>query len=339
MKKIGIWNNYESLNTNNYLLFNKNAGIGDDLLKPFNELYLVGKENKMDFMTLDMIRNFEEMDGFIFFDFPRLSNKYVIEALKINVPKYLVIFESNIIKSDNWGISNHKYFDKIFTWKDDIIDNKKYFKFNYAQDIPKSINKDLSIKNKLCTLIAGNKKVNHPLELYSKRLEAIKWFEENHPENFDFYGIGWDTYTHPNRYVKHLLHKSKLSTLFKPKFKSYKGKIDSKKEVLEKYKFAICYENARDIPGYITEKIFDCFFAGCVPIYWGADNITEHIPKECFIDKRAFNTYEELYDFIITMNDAKYLGYLESIQNFLNSNASYQFSSEFFVNQLIENTL
>jgi hypothetical protein len=32
------------------------------------------------------------------------------------------------------------------------------------------------------------------LELYSKRVEAIKWFEKNHPEDFDFYGIGWDRY-------------------------------------------------------------------------------------------------------------------------------------------------
>ena len=48
--------------------------------------------------------------------------------------------------------------------------------------------------------------------------------------------------------------------------------------------FAICYENARDIPGYITEKIFDCFFAGCVPIYWGgAPNVTDHIPANTFI--------------------------------------------------------
>jgi hypothetical protein len=46
---------------------------------------------------------------------------------------------------------------------------------------------------------------------------------------------------------------------------SYKGKIDSKKDTLEKYKFSICYENARDTPGYITEKIFDCFFAANSP--------------------------------------------------------------------------
>jgi hypothetical protein len=44
------------------------------------------------------------------------------------------------------------------------------------------------------------KKINHPLELYSKRVEAIKWFEKNHPEDFDFYGIGWDRYVSSNRY-------------------------------------------------------------------------------------------------------------------------------------------
>ena len=123
--------------------------------------------------------------------------------------------------------------------------------------------------------------------------------------------------------------------MLKPNFPSYRGKVDSKKETLKKYRFAICYENARDIPGYITEKIFDCFFSACVPVYWGANNIQEYIPKECFIDKRDFATYEELYVFMKNMSDKEYLNYLKNIENFLNSSKSYQFSSEFFVNQII----
>ena len=99
--------------------------------------------------------------------------------------------------------------------------------------IPKKINKDLSKKEKLCTLIAGNKQVNHPLELYSKRVEAIEWFEKYHLEDFDFYGMGWDDYTSKNRYIRFLLKKFRLSKLVKSKFQSYKGKVDSKKEVLE----------------------------------------------------------------------------------------------------------
>jgi hypothetical protein len=333
MKKIGVWNYYESLNTENYLLLNKDAGIGDNLLEPFNKLYLKGQDENIDFMTIDMIDTFEDMDGFIFFDFPNLKNDFVKKVFKIDAPKYLVIFESELIKPENWNLDNHKLFDKIFTWNDDIVDNKKYFKFNFAQSIPKYINKDLSKKEKLCTLIAGNKKNNHSLELYSKRVEAIRWFENNHSEDFDFYGIGWDKNTNSNKYVRFLFNKLKL---FQPSYENYRGMVDAKKEVLEKYKFAICYENARDIPGYITEKIFDCFFAGCVPVYWGANNIVEHIPKECFIDKREYDTYEKLYNFIYNMSDEEYLGYLNNIEIYLNSEDIDSFSSDFFANNIIE---
>ena len=270
------------------------------------------------------------------------SEIVVYNEMPTTIPKesdkgksYLLIFESELIRPDNWDICKHKSFNKIFTWKDDIVDNKKYFKFNFSQEIPKSVVKDISKKEKLCTLIAGNKKVTHPLELYTKRVEAIRWFEENHPNDFDFYGIGWDEYRIENRYINFLFKKSKLSKLVKPNFPSYKGKVDSKKEVLEKYKFAICYENARDISGYITEKIFDCFFAGCVPIYWGADNIIEHIPKECHIDKREFDSYENLYKYMKNMSDEEYMNYLDNIENFLNSDKAYQFSSECFANTLI----
>lgn len=38
--------------------------------------------------------------------------------------------------------------------------------------------------------------------------------------------------------------------------------------------------------GYITEKIFDCFFPGVIPIYWGAENVTDYIPQDTFIDRR-----------------------------------------------------
>ena len=36
------------------------------------------------------------------------------------------------------------------------------------------------------------------------------------------------------------------------------------------------------VKGYITEKIFDSFFAGVVPIYWGAENITDYVPKSLY---------------------------------------------------------
>lgn len=333
--KVGIWNYYEELNYNNYLLFNKDAPIGDDLLLTFNLMYLSGLENDIEFITLDMIKDYNEIDAFIFFDFPKMTTSYVQKAFNAKKPMYLVLFECEVIKKDNWDSKNHDFFEKIFTWNDELIDNKKYFKINFSQKFPTTIKKDISRKEKLCTLISGNKKVNHPLELYSKRIEAIEWFEKHHPTDFEFYGIGWNDYTHANRYVRFLMKKIGISKVLAPNYQTYKGTVKAKKEVLEKYKFAICYENARDIPGYITEKIFDCFFAGCVPIYWGANNITDYIPKECFIDKREFESYERLYDFINCIDDEHYATYLDSIESFLNKKQENYFKSEDFVKQII----
>ena len=91
------------------------------------------------------------------------------------------------------------------------------------------------------------------------------------------------------------------------------------KKLYEEYKFSICFENAINLPGYITEKIFECFFAGCIPVYLGANNVEVHIPSNCFIDFRKFNNYDELYNFMSNMNDSTILEYQTNIQNFLNS--------------------
>ena len=75
---------------------------------------------------------------------------------------------------------------------------------------------------------------------------------------------------------------------------------------------------------------------GCVPIYWGAQNITDYIPSNTFIDKRNFKTYEELYAYIKNMPIHEYLNYLNNIENFLKSDKFYLFSIEYFTDTLIK---
>ena len=46
--------------------------------------------------------------------------------------------------------------------------------------------------------------------------------------------------------------------------------IASKLDVFKNYRFVLCFEN--DLyPGYVTEKVFDAWTAGTIPIYWGLD--------------------------------------------------------------------
>lgn len=336
MYKIAFYNIHRELNRNNFMFDNANATIGDDLLKPFMEMKEYASEKGIQLFTMEAHRN-NEANAYVFIDMPRKNNKFFQEAIQSQQKLYLIMFESELIKKENYLAENHAHFEKIFTHNDKLVDNKKFIKINFSHTFPKTINMNISNKEKLCTLIAGNKKSTHPLELYSKRVEAIRWFEENHPQDFDLYGVGWEEYTfHGPRPIR-LLNKFRfMKKLLAEKFPSYKGKIDRKRDVLAKYKFAICYENARDIDGYITEKIFDCFFAGCVPIYWGANNITDHIPSNCFIDRRDFKTYEDLYHFMKNMSDVDFLGYLKRIKDFLSSSDSYQFTCDYFAKTIIE---
>lgn len=51
----------------------------------------------------------------------------------------------------------------------------------------------------------------------------------------------------------------------------FKNRIESKRDILKKYNFNICFEN--DLyPGYVTEKIFDAWQEFAIPIWWGIDS-------------------------------------------------------------------
>lgn len=80
------------------------------------------------------------------------------------------------------------------------------------------------------------------------------------------------------------------------------------------------------INGYICEKIFDCFYSGIVPIYWGASNVHELIPYKCFIDGNAFSSEGELYEFISSMTYETWCSYLEQAIVFLRSKEMERFT-------------
>ncbi|MBY0380180.1 MAG: hypothetical protein K2P99_07265 [Burkholderiales bacterium] len=320
-----IFENDPILNFDNYLAYMRHLKL---------ELAAIG----YNLSTYD-INKLEESELVFYFE---INNEVKLPSSAEEINKaYLFIWECQIITPNIYDLTLHDYFNKIFTFRDDLVDNHRYFKINYSFDIPKKLDFNLKDTNKLCTLVAGHKRSHHHLELYSKRIEAIRWFELNAPNDFDLYGRGWDKYVSSNRVMRKLSKESRLlnylfsKLLFKP-YKSYKGELVNKVDKLKEYKFCICYENARDMPGYITEKIFHAFFAGCVPIYWGANNITDFIPSNCFIDKKQFRSYNELYHYIKEMSHIKYEEYLCNIERFLLGTQIEQFSIQCFSQLVID---
>ena len=186
------------------------------------------------------------------------------------------------------------------------------------------------------TMICSNKKIIHKKELYSERIKCINYFEKNNLNDFDLYGYGWDKYSFPSNHL--ILNKlnrlNKIINIFKSNRKSWKGEIISKKDVLPYYKYNFAYENAFNISGYILEKILDSFIYECVPIYLGAKNIQDHIPRNTFIDKRDFDSYETLYKYLKNLSEEDHRNYINNINKFLNSKEFYPFSVENYVSTI-----
>ena len=188
-------------------------------------------------------------------------------------------------------------------------------------------------RDQLVVLFGSNRSLRgwHPKnDLYRERIKTIRWFEHNAPNDFALYGRKWNMSGRLPTRVGGLIHslEKKLPFKYYP-FPSWKGEILNKQDVLKRSRFSIVYENIKGLKGYISEKIFDAFVAGNVPVYWGAEDINNYIPKECFIDRRNFINHEELYKFLRNMPEKQYLDYQRCIKDFI-ENKSEEFTSKRF---------
>ena len=253
---------------------------------------------------------------------------------------YLLMFETDLVYSPNGLPSNWQKYRNIFTWRDDLVDGNKFIKINFPNPLVVPEIDGWCNRNRFCCLISSNRTlvISDERILYTERVNTIRWFEQHAPQDFDLFGVDWNIPVVASgllgklqrRFWRGLTHFIKLRP-----FPSYCGKIEHKRDVLQHTRFSICYENVRDLPGYITEKIFDSFFSGCIPVYWGANNVTHYIPADCFIDRRNFSDTEAVYIHLKTITEEEFYGYQQRITAFLTSDAAQLFGSEAFAETIV----
>jgi hypothetical protein len=166
-------------------------------------------------------------------------------------------------------------------------------------------------------------------ELYTERMRAVEFFSRT--GEIDLYGLGWDgpsfrpgwirlpgTIQHLKRRCQRYWEWLRPDPLLRAARRVWKGTTLHKGETLGKYTFALCFDN-QILKGWITEKIFDCFYCGTIPIYWGAPDVEDHIPKECFIDMRRFSGYTDLRTYLKSLSAQEIGAYREQARAFLES--------------------
>ena len=232
-------------------------------------------------------------------------------------------------------------FNKVFSWDARLFDLPNVVKIMVPNQLAFEPFPGYSDRDIFSCLINANKAFREPLpsDLYRERINTIRWYEKHAPDKFELYGMGWAKPTPAFDFwgkAKRSTASLRAKLFGHMPFPSYRGEVHDKRSVLRRSKFAYCYENTRGPDNYITEKIFDSFLSGCVPVYWGADNVLEYIPSTCFVDRRNFKDTADVHQFLLSISFEDYARYQSNILDFLATDVARIFEAEYFVSVITE---
>jgi hypothetical protein len=236
-------------------------------------------------------------------------------------PPVLFIWEPAVVNSANWDRDRWKDFSRVFTWHDDIADGRRFVKFMLPVPAIHPEPEDMPYQSRrLLANVSGNKRSDHPAELYTARRDTIRYCEETLPEGeFGLFGTGWDQDPAHHRF--------------------FRGSPPNKWDVYPNFRFGLCYENMRGAPGYVTEKIIDCIRSGTVPVYLGAPNVGDYVHSDAFIDRSRFSSDADLIDYLRTVDVASFRRFREAGQRFLHSREFELFLPPAFVETILRNAI
>lgn len=163
-------------------------------------------------------------------------------------------------------------------------------------------------------------------EIYKDRIELIKYFSKY--KDFELFGFGWENKIYGFSKAYHEAAKC-----------AFKGGVgyENKHMTMSQFKFNICFENCA-FPGYVTEKIFDSFLSGSIPIYYGAPDILDFIPKNAFIDYREFDNPEALDRHLQSLTEGDGSKMITAAKDFLASKRFDQHYLKNFIRNIIDKT-
>ena len=215
--------------------------------------------------------NLDQADALVLND---MDINLLKRARKAVVPEFPVIF----IRNEPIVVWPANYNSKAISLSSKLIDvgprgDDTGSNFPWPQDWNQNLEfkEIVPTRSEAVVLVSGNKLSFIKGETYSLRRECIY----NLPD-VDLYGNGWNF----NLLKKLLIFAEEMrlaitSGIF-PRISNsrgwlkrpsnWKGAPKSKLDTLSQYKYALAIENST---GYLSEKIFDAFFARCIPIYVG----------------------------------------------------------------------
>jgi hypothetical protein len=138
-------------------------------------------------------------------------------------------------------------------------------------------------------MILANRSNNEIYEINGVKLQRLDYLRRKFAiflDNLTVHGSGWDEIEH-HKYIK---------------VENVQNRMVDNTNIFDFYKkfnFALIVENC-DAENYVSEKIYDAWVAGCIPVYYG-NNDKIDLPRDCYIDIKDFNNIEEVNLYINKM--------------------------------------
>ncbi len=292
-------------------------------------------------ITEDTYYTFKDINKFINYVFPENLNITVVNDIKDSDAELFAVNYRNI---------PHKYNNKINIilciencYNHDIYDHYKKYG-NYGNE-----NIQIYFYNHISKIVLTDKYIAIPL-IYSEINYFNRFYKNIEPSIYiPFENKKFCLFVSNNSYNEKYKNKIKnfLNSIYEcDSLDIYKSELGSAScfhsieflNVLNKYKFIFVCENSIT-DGYITEKIFNCFFSRTIPIYFGAKNIEYYFNSNTFINMNEFDNNSDSIKKnieILMNNKDKYNEIINSEKINKNyDNENYKIKLENFINKLL----
>ena len=278
----------------------------------------------------------------VFFESPKEDDPDLLWCRQQSVPTLLVITENMFLQPHLSYERVKPWFDRILTYWDLEVDGDRVGFLPYALDLERGLKflstLDDSPRPLLLGMVSSWKKSSMPGDLYAKRNRLAIGAAKILGGKMAIWGPGWKHFdVFPKKWQRTIAKRSRFFSrlLFGWPNRSVRGPLPGGEEVkwgaLAQCDFCLCMENNRELSGYITEKIFNTIFAGCVPCYQGDPGAVRWIPADTFVSMEEIETGAELVRRLRAISPEEVRGYRERARRFLESPQARIFDSTAWV--------